>query len=121
MATASQKPLKIAVYQADEADWRGITEPPRLRNQRTPADFKVQRIKADRPLQRDAGYRPDFTNVPLQVSELEVALSPAEYALLRELAATGKYGHTDAEVLRYVFFTWWIENFMHGPKHADAR
>ncbi len=38
--------------------------------------------------------------------------------MLRRLGATGKFGETDAEVLRYVFFTWWIKNFMNGPKHA---
>jgi uncharacterized protein len=38
--------------------------------------------------------------------------------MLRRLGASGKFGETDAEVLRYVFFTWWIEKFMNGPKHA---
>jgi hypothetical protein len=38
--------------------------------------------------------------------------------LLSEFAKTGKYGNTDADVLRYVFFTWWIDEFMHGPKHV---
>jgi hypothetical protein len=35
------------------------------------------------------------------------------------LKATGRYGGTDAEVLRYVLFSWWIERFMKGPKHFD--
>jgi hypothetical protein len=38
--------------------------------------------------------------------------------LLSKLAKTGKYGNTDADVLRYVFFTWWIGEFMRGPKHV---
>jgi hypothetical protein len=37
--------------------------------------------------------------------------------MLRRLAATGRYGETDGEVLRHVFFSWWIGKFMHGPKH----
>ena len=97
-----------------------MTEPPRLKNQRSPADFKVKTIKADRELARDASYRPDFTNVPLTITELEVELTDEEAAAVSRLAATGKYGETDAEVLRYVFFTWWIEKFMQGPKHARS-
>ncbi|WP_165421300.1 urea carboxylase-associated family protein [Bradyrhizobium sp. Leo170] len=113
------KPLKLTVFEGTEQDWQGIAEFPRLRNQRSPADFKVKNIKADRELYRDPSYRPEFVNVPLTVSELEVELSPAETAWVGELRATGKYGDTEAEVLRYVFFTWWISRFMRGPKHAS--
>jgi len=112
------KPLKLSVLEATEDDWRAVVEPPRRVNQRTPADFKVQKIKADRELSRDTGYRPDFTNVPLTISEIDVDLTDAELDMLRRLAASGKFGETDAEVLRYVFFTWWIAKFMNGPKHA---
>jgi len=56
--------------------------------------------------------------VPIQIADLEVELSAEEMGLLSELAKTGKYGDTDADVLRYVFFTWWIGEFMRGPKHV---
>jgi uncharacterized protein len=114
------KPLKLTVFEATTADWAELTEPPRRKNQRSPADFKVKAIKADRELRHDSSYRPEFTNVPLLVTEVEVALTADEAAALDRLRATGKYGETDAEVLRYVFFTWWIENFMQGPKHARS-
>ena len=39
--------------------------------------------------------------------------------MLEDLQKTGNYGTTPAEVLRYVFFSWWIERFMQGPKHFD--
>ena len=113
------KPLKLTVFEGTEEDWQGISEFPKLRNQRSPTDFKVKNIKADRELYRDSSYRPEFVNVPLTVSDLEVELSPAEAAWVGELKATGRYGETDAEVLRYVFFTWWISRFMRGPKHAS--
>jgi uncharacterized protein YcgI (DUF1989 family) len=112
------KPLKLIVYQAADSDWAAVTEPARAKNQRTPADFKVQRIKADRALARDPGYQAEFVNVPLHHTELEVTLSEDEARQLRVLAATGKFGESEAEVLRYVFFTWWIGKFMRGPKHA---
>jgi uncharacterized protein YcgI (DUF1989 family) len=112
------KPLKLVVFEAADADWASVEEPPVRLNQRSPEAFKVKRIKPDRELYRDPSYRPEFTNVPLALSEVEIPLTAEEAELLRQLAATGKYGETDAEVLRYVFFTWWIENYMHGPKHA---
>jgi hypothetical protein len=112
------KPLKLVLYEAADSDWAAIVEPPHARNQRTPSDFKVQRIKAERELARDPNYQAEFVNVPLHHTDLDVALNADEMRLLRALAATGKFGETDAEVLRYVFFTWWIGKFMHGPKHA---
>jgi uncharacterized protein YcgI (DUF1989 family) len=112
------KPLKLTVFDGAEADWAAVSEPPRLLNQRSPVQFKVKNIKADRELYRDASYRPEFTNVPLVISELELELTAEELGWVRELAATGRYGESEAEVLRYVFFTWWIAQFMRGPKHV---
>lgn len=119
MATSNfeLKPLRLAVYEATGEDWAKVPEMPRYRNQRTPADFKVKDIKADRELRRDPGYRPEFTNVPLRVSEIEVHLDREEADILKRLKATGRFGERGGEVLRAVFFGWWIENFMHGPKH----
>src|SRR3984885_3412969 len=52
------KPLKLTVFEATEQDWAQVTEPPRRKNQRSPADFKVKAIKADRELRPDSAYRP---------------------------------------------------------------
>jgi uncharacterized protein YcgI (DUF1989 family) len=119
MATSNfeLKPLRLVVAEAADEDWAGLASLPRYRNQRTPADFKIPAIKADRELRRDPHYRPEFVNVPLRTSEVAVRLEPAETEMLRRLAATGRYGETDGEVLRHVFFSWWIGKFMHGPKH----
>jgi uncharacterized protein YcgI (DUF1989 family) len=114
------KPLKLTIFEGTEHDWSQISELPRLKSQRSPADFKVKNIKADRELYRDTGYRPEFANVPLRISELEVKLTAEEFEWVEQLKATGKYGESDAEVLRYVFFTWWIGEFMRGPKHAAS-
>jgi uncharacterized protein len=114
------KPLKLTVFEGTGEDWSRVSEPPRLKNQRSPSQFKVKNIKADRELYRDSSYRPEFTNVPLKISELEVKLTDEELEWMERLKVTGKYGESDAEVLRYVFFTWWIGEFMHGPKHAAS-
>jgi uncharacterized protein YcgI (DUF1989 family) len=111
------KPLKLTVFEATEADWAQVPEIETYSNQRTPKDFKVQTIKADRELQRDPDYAPDFTNVPIRIDGLDVPLDDEERAILDQLTATGRFGADDGEVLRYVFFSWWIERFMHGPKH----
>ena len=111
------KPLKLVVYVASEEDWASVPKMPTYQNQRTPEDFKIKKIKADRELRRDPDFKPEFTNVPIKVSETEISLDNSEMDMLRGLKEAGDYGDTDGEVLRYVFFSWWIENFMHGPKH----
>lgn len=112
------KPLKLSVFDAADSDWAKVNEPPRLKNQRNPEMFKIKNIKADRELYKDVSYKPDFTNVPIEISEIEIELSDEEKEWLSQLAATGKYGESDAEVLRYVFHSWWIDKFMRGPKHV---
>jgi uncharacterized protein YcgI (DUF1989 family) len=112
------KPLKLTLFDGCEADWAKVSEPPKLVNQRSPHQFMVRNIKADRELYRDAAYRPEFTNVPITISDIELELSAEETGWLSQLAETGKYGESDAEVLRYVVFSWWIEKFMRGPKHV---
>jgi len=86
-----------------------------LPSQRTPADFKVKAIKADRALSRDPSYAAEFANVPIQVSDVEVALSEDDYAALQALKATGVHGASDGEVLRDVLFSWWAETFLGLP------
>jgi len=119
MATSNfeLKPLRVVVFDASDADWAGIPPLPRYRNQRTPADFTIKEIKADRELRRDPSYRARFVNVPLTVSEVEVRLDAEEREMLASLVATGRFGESGAGVLRHVFFSWWIGKFMHGPKH----
>ena len=112
------KPLKLSVFDAADSDWAKVNEPPRLKNQRNPEMFKIKNIKADRELYKDVSYKPDFTNVPIEISEIEIELSDEEKEWLSQLVATGKYGESEADVLRYVFHLWWIDKFMRGPKHV---
>ena len=115
------KPLKVVVSASTEEDWTQVPEIETFRNQRTPADFKIKDVKADRELRGDPDYSPDFTNVPITVSDVKVRLSGEEADMLQRLKETDEFGDTDGEVLRYIFFSWWIENFMRGPKHVRAR
>ena len=121
MATSdfSAKPISITVFQESAADLAAVSAWPKYKNQRSPADFKVKSIKSDRELRREPSYVPEFTNVPIRTTEVAVTLDAEEAAMLEDLQKSGNYGTTPAEVLRYVFFSWWIERFMQGPKHFD--
>lgn len=124
MATSSfeLKPLRLAVYAGTDEDLARFEQRRELQSfvsQRSPDEFRVQAIRVERELSPDPAYVPAFTNVPLRVEDIEVALSEADAAVLDELKATGQFGTTDGEVLRYAFHGWWIHNFMNGPKHFD--
>ena len=38
----------------------------------------------------------------------------------RGLRANGGFGEADADIVRHAFFSWWIEEYMQGPKHQHA-
>jgi uncharacterized protein len=113
------KPIALTIFKPCDEALAAVPEFPKVGTQRTPADFKVKTIKADRVLRRDPNYLPEFTNVPIWTTEVAVTLDSKEAQALEVFKATGGYGGTDAEVLRYVLFSWWIERFMKGPKHFD--
>lgn len=125
MATSSfeLKPLALTVMEGAPEDWalvEGRREVRSFVNQRSPEDFVNRQIKADRELQRDPGYQPSFTNYPLVITTVEVPLSDADAALVDRLAATGEYGDGIDETVRFVWHSWWIREFMQGPKHFSA-
>jgi hypothetical protein len=92
-----------------------VPELPRWPSQRTPADFKIQRIKAERELRRDPTYVAEFANVPLRTIELEVPLDGDEYAQLQRLKRGDLYGDDDGAALRDILFSWWEERFIRRP------
>jgi uncharacterized protein YcgI (DUF1989 family) len=121
MATSdfSFKQIRLTVFQGSDADMERVPRWPKFKNQRSPADFKVKEIKADRALRRDPTYVQQFPNVPIRNIEIQVTLDAVEAAALDDLKRTGLYGASDPDALRYVFFSWWIERFMQGPKHFE--
>lgn len=124
MATSNfaLKPLKVSVLEGTEEEMARFSDRPEMRgfaSQRTPADFAQPHIKADRPLRRDPAYVPDFTNVPITVTDVPVELNDDEARMLAELVEAGSPGADDAEALRYIVHSWWISRFMEGPKHFD--
>lgn len=111
----SLKPIKVQIYQATEEELTSVPYTAALPSQRTPKDFKNATIKVDRELTADPSYKPEFTNIPIQVSELEITLSDEEFAMLNDVRLTELYGDNDGDALRDVFFAWWAENFIGDP------
>jgi uncharacterized protein YcgI (DUF1989 family) len=114
----SLKPVKLTVLAATDADLAAVPPVPVLRSQRTPAAFRNPTIKADRPLRRDTAYVPEFSNVPIVVSDLPVTLSAEEREMLRRLKRD--IYDDDAAALRAIMFSWWEERFLAAHSGAPA-
>ena len=84
-----------------------------LKNQRTPEDFRIKKIKSNRELTRNPNYVPKFVNYPLQMREVEIDLSEEEFKSIQRLKAKG-LGKDDSEVVRTAFMMWYIRNKMKG-------
>jgi uncharacterized protein YcgI (DUF1989 family) len=108
----SIKPVKVSIFQATAEDLAKVPKVPLgLASQRTPKDFKVKNIKAERELTRDAAYQPEFTNTPIKYDDFPIALSAEEVALF-ESVRLPVYGDDDGAALRDVVFNWWEEQFL---------
>jgi hypothetical protein len=112
------KPIKLTVFEATDADLDVVPKVPALKSQRTPKDFRNPNVKADRELNRDLAYVPEFTNVPIVLEDLTVHLSPEEVAALQRVRLP-VYGTDDAAALRDVLFAWWEQRFL-GAAESGA-
>jgi uncharacterized protein len=112
------KPLKLQLFEAtpEERDKWLLPEERQYKNQRTPADFKLSEIKVTRELERDDSYSPEWSVYPIVKKPVEVPLSDEDYKRVDALRANGGFGEEDSDIVRHAFFSWWIEEFMRGPK-----
>ncbi len=108
----SLKPIKLQIYRASARDLASVPPLTSYVNQRTPADFKLLNIKAERALRRDATYQPQFNNTPIRVSPLDVSLSAEEYASLQQAGLQVYYGTDEGAALRDVLFSWWETRYL---------
>jgi uncharacterized protein len=115
----SLKPIRLAVYEATDAELASVPKTPILRSQRTPEDFRQPNIKADRELYRDPGYTPAFTNVPIRTEQVTVELD-AEEAALFDANRLPLYGDDEGAALRDMVFTWWENRFLSANSGAPA-
>lgn len=103
----SLKPVKLTVWRASEVDLARVPPLRTYATQRTPTDFKIKAIKADRALTRDPSYVPSFTNVPLVDTEVTVPLDAQALNTLTSLGLDRYYGDDLGAALRDVLFSWW--------------
>ena len=63
------KPIRVQVFEASDETLARVKEIERqntgFKGQRTPDEFKVNKIKADRELRRNPNYVPEFVNYPI--------------------------------------------------------
>ncbi len=114
------KPVKVQLFSASAEDLAQVPAVPALASQRTPADFRNARIKADRELRRDPGYQPEFLGTPLSVEEVVVELDDQELAALDAYTHAALYAGDRGAVLRDLFFSWWEERFVTSPNGAPS-
>lgn len=109
----SFKPIRVQVYDASDETLAQVNEIERhhtgFKGQRTPAEFKVNKIKADRELRRNPNYVPEFVNYPITTKPIQVLLNTEELAKAKKLMAAG-LGRDVAEVIRTGVMLWYMRN-----------
>lgn len=78
-------------------------------------DLGAVPIRADRALQRDESYVPNFRPAPT-VEPIDIELEPTELELLRQLIGTGVYGTSEGEAMRATFMRWCNDNAVIGAR-----
>jgi uncharacterized protein YcgI (DUF1989 family) len=118
------KPIQVEVFEATrettalaEKEWKQHCS---LKTQRTVKDFKNKAIRIDPELKADPSYEPGFVNFPIEWKDIEVVFTSAELQAIRDYR--GLFGDTDEEVVRTLFFHWYLENRKkHGLRWYNQR
>ena len=108
----SYKPIRIEVFAASQEtrelamrQWKTHTS---LKSQRLPGKFLNPVIPTDSELTRDPSFEPQFVNFPIEWKEIEVVFTDEEFR--RIWRYRGTLGDTDEEVVRTLFFHWYLDN-----------
>jgi hypothetical protein len=116
----SLKPIRLQVFAASDETLARVKEIERqntgLKGQRTPDEFKVNKIKADRELRRNPSYVPEFINYPIATKAIRVPLSADELAKTNQLVEAG-LGKDAAEVMRIGVILWYMRNKEPGRRY----
>jgi len=118
----SLKPIRLQVFAASDETLARVKEIERrdtgLKGQRTPDEFKVNKIKADRELRRNPSYVPEFVNYPIATKAIRVPLSTDELAKTNQLVEAG-LGKDAAEVIRIGVILWYMRNKEPGRRNRS--
>jgi uncharacterized protein len=109
----SFKPIRVQVYEASNETLQLVEGVERrhtgIIGQRTPADFKVNKIKSDRELHRNPNYVPEFVNYPIKITKIPVELSEEDIAKAEEMVNNG-FARDVGECLRVTLMMWYSRN-----------
>jgi uncharacterized protein len=108
----SIKPVRLRIFQASVRDLASVPPVPAFASQRTPAQFRQPNIRLERVLRRDSNYQPQFANVPIRLSRLEVTLDEQAYGSLKHAGLEVYYGDDAGAALRDVLFSWWESRYL---------
>jgi hypothetical protein len=107
------RPIRVQVFEASDETLARVKEIERnntgFKGQRTPEEFKVNKIKPDRELRHNPSYVPEFVNYPITNSSIQVPLSAEEVAKTNKLVAAG-LGKDAGEVIRIGVVLWYMRN-----------
>jgi uncharacterized protein len=78
----------------------------RFRAQKTPKDFKNKDIRAQRELERDPNYAPNYLPIPTETS-IDVNLTEEVDQMLQSLLATGDYLESKEHAVLHSFLRWY--------------
>jgi hypothetical protein len=108
------KGLEVTIFEGTKADQKLLLEQARV-NQRTPDDFRQPVIKSDRPLYRDDTYEPEWPwlEAVKERHTKTVTLNEREMTLLKMLRNDPDFAtFSDAEIVKYAFFDWYLNSFV---------
>lgn len=108
----SYKPIKVEILAATkqtkalaEKEWKRMYS---LKSQRTPDSFRNPVLRTEPALRRDPDYVPNYVNFPIEWKEIEVTFTNEEFQSFWHLRGT--MGNTYEEVVRTMFFHWYLDN-----------
>jgi uncharacterized protein len=124
----SYKPIKVEIFEATAAtkseaakDWKTHAS---LKSQKTPKDFLQPTIRTNPELVADPDYKPNYVNFPIEWKDIEVTFTNEEFMSI--WGYRGTIGDTDEEVVRTLFFHWYLDNRkkqglrLYTPKQSHA-
>ena len=108
-------PVKIEVMEATDETLELIDlvekEWGQLVMQKTPEDFRIKEVHAQRELARDPDYQAEFLPMPEQLT-LKVEVTAAEQKALQGLVQEGHYAPTPPQAMLVAFIRWYDLNQM---------
>ena len=103
------KPLKVEIFRhSDETNKlaQDYIDKYNFKTRQTAEDFHIKEIRCERELRPIPGYKPNFSNYPLQIQEVTIELTDEDCEQIRSLKSRG-LGEDDEDAVRSAVFEWY--------------